>query len=154
MKMLLHSCETLSEPRYEEKHEVSYRGVRKRGRGNFAAEIRDSTSNGARVWLGTFDTAEDAALAYDQAAITTRGDKAVLNFPPQLVLQSLHNMDFRFQRGLSPILELKKRNFVKRRVECRKMRRKNHRHIGVENIVVLEDLGADYLEELLTLTEH
>ncbi|XP_027936319.1 ethylene-responsive transcription factor 1B-like [Vigna unguiculata] len=133
-------------------HKVSYRGVRKRGPGNYAAEIRDSTRNGARVWLGIFDTAEDAALAYDQAAITTRGDKAVLNFPPHVVLQSLHNMEFRFPRGLSPVLELKRRNLMKRRVGRRKMRRQ--KHIGMENIVVLEDLGADYLEELLALSEH
>ncbi|KAL8532322.1 hypothetical protein ACS0TY_008787 [Phlomoides rotata] len=135
------------------KIEKRYIGVRKRPWGKFAAEIRDSTRNGTRVWLGTFHTAQEAALAYDQAAFAMRGASAPLNFALEEVIESLEKMNYSCKEGSSPAKALKESHrIINAATRHRSSRKKTSSSRDQEDMVVLQDLGSELLDELLALS--
>ena len=167
---MIYAAEPEPETR-QRKPAASFIGVRARPWGRFAAEIRDSTRGGARVWLGTFATPEAAAMAYDQAALSSRGAATALNFPVERVQESLRALALGATAttptgtGGSPVLALKRRHCKRKRRSKTELAKDAALKRGSKNksgsvagekkrfVVELEDLGADYLEELLRVTD-
>ncbi|KAL2491904.1 Ethylene-responsive transcription factor 1B [Abeliophyllum distichum] len=90
--------------------------------------------------------AQEAALAYDQAAFSMRGASAPIYFPIEKVKESLKNMNYSCKDGSSPAEAIKETH----RIRNSSKGKGKKKQISEEDVLVLEDLGSDLLDELLS----
>ncbi|XP_061356095.1 ethylene-responsive transcription factor ERN3-like [Gastrolobium bilobum] len=107
------------EERFREKLKIKSKskfvGVRQRASGKWAAEIKD-TSKKIRMWLGTYQTAEEAAKAYDEAAFLLRGSNTRTNFSTHAIAAnspiSLKLRNLLDRKGISNQIQIQNQSTV------------------------------------------